>query len=102
MYVNKPLSGLNATSQNASVHSVTPKTEGVSNKEAVTPASRVDHVQISDAARRMVEQSNDGSTAESLAPARRQEIIARLQSGAYQSWEIADHVARAIINRSDI
>lgn len=71
--------------------------------EAPTAVRRVDAVQISDVGRAL--SGSDVNTADeagSLDSRRADEIRARVLSGAYNSVEMADQVARSILRSGDL
>lgn len=73
--------------------------------DPIAAVSRVDAVQISDAGRAL--SGSDASTdaasnAEGLDPRRADEIRTRILSGAYNSVEMADQVARSILRSGDL
>ena|SRR5690242_14510066 len=81
-----------------------------STTDAPTPIRRIDAVQISDAGRAMSGTDNDGDVdgssesteAKGLDSRRTDEIRARVLSGAYNSVEMADQVARSILRSGDL
>jgi negative regulator of flagellin synthesis FlgM len=84
-------SSVGDTAANDAVRSVRP-----------TPSSvdRTDKVQISDAGRALA--ARDGSEAGSLDPARAERIRERVLSGAYDTLEVVDAVARRLLDSGDI
>lgn len=108
MQINKSLlSGVSPASAGAN-SPVTSKGGQSSAVDAVSAVRRTDQVEISDAARNLIEQHQAKSLEESalggkpLDSARLDEIRGKLSAGVYGLPEIADHVARAILNRGDV
>lgn len=100
MQINKstPLVGSNNV---ASTGQSVARADVASLRDDVAPAARADKVQFSAEALRLAQELTvEGEDA--LPEARRQEILDRIASGAYNTPELADHVARAIIGRSDL
>jgi hypothetical protein len=64
-------------------------------------AQRGDKVQISDAGRALAAQANGGAR-ETLTPERIAEVRERILSGAYNSLEVVDQVARKMLASGDI
>ncbi|MGI8547862.1 MAG: hypothetical protein ACR2M1_11080 [Gemmatimonadaceae bacterium] len=75
-----------------------------SGPEAVSKIRRVDDVQISDAGHVLsgAGPSVDDAKASDLDPSRVDEIRSRILSGAYNSLEMADHVARSLMRSGDL
>lgn len=77
-------------------------------KQSVTqpasPAERGDKVQISDAGRALAAQAAEGSNAArgELTPERVSEIRHRILSGAYNSLDVVEQVARKMLASGDI
>jgi hypothetical protein len=72
-----------------------------------TPSStdKSDKVQISDAGRALAARANDGSDSvnkSSLDPAKADKIRSRILSGAYDTVEVVDAVARRLIATGDV
>lgn len=65
----------------------------------ISRAERLDRVEISPEGRELARAEEAGET---LTPERRAEILARLESGFYDSPRIAEQVARAIVARGDL
>lgn len=70
--------------------------------DPISPARGADAVQISDAGLALASDGASAPTASSLDPARADQIRSRVLSGAYNSLEIADQVARAVIRSGDL
>lgn len=75
--------------------------------EAISEVRRVDEVEISDAGRALAGAGDtpDAATdlkASTLDPRRMDEIRSKILSGAYNSLEMADHVARALVRSGDL
>lgn len=71
--------------------------------EAPAAVRRVDAVQISDVGRALSGNDADASSeAGALDPRRADEIRSRVLSGAYNSVEMADQVARSILRSGDL
>lgn len=76
--------------------------------EAPAAIHRIDAVQISDAGRALSgpgaggDVGANGAAAESVDPRRADEIRTRVLSGAYNSVEMADQVARSILRSGDL
>lgn len=71
--------------------------------EAPAAIRRVDAVQISDVGRALSGSDVEASDqADGLDPRRADEIRARVLSGAYDSVEMADQVARSILRSGDL
>ena len=68
--------------------------------ETPAPALRPDSVSISDAGRAMAAQAADNGS--ELTPERISQIKERILSGAYNSLEIVDQVARSMVASGDI
>lgn len=75
--------------------------EDVAGQAAGANAQRGDKVQISDAGRALAAQAN-GGTRETLTPERISEVRERILSGAYNSLEVVDQVARKMLASGDI
>ncbi len=75
-----------------------------SGPEPVSKVRRVDDVQISDAGHVLAGSgpSVDDAKASDLDPSRVDEIRSRILSGAYNSLEMADHVARSLMRSGDL
>ncbi|MEO7085981.1 MAG: hypothetical protein ABI442_04000 [Gemmatimonadaceae bacterium] len=70
-----------------------------------TPTDRSDKVQISDAGRALAARAKGGSEAagqSSLDPAKADRIRSRILSGAYDTVEVVDAVARRLIATGDV
>ncbi len=107
MQINKSLLGGVAATSAAANSPVTSKGSQSSAIDAVSAVRRTDQVEISDAARSLIEQHQAKSLEESvggrpLDSTRLDEIRGKLSAGVYGLPEIADHVARAILNRGDV
>lgn len=108
MQVNKTPGELARTE--AAQRTQQPAAPGSATTDAATPIRRIDAVQISDAGRALSRTDVDGDvdgTSESAEPAgldsrRVDEIRARVLSGAYNSVEMADQVARSILRSGDL
>ncbi|HSU96844.1 MAG TPA: hypothetical protein VLI40_06410 [Gemmatimonadaceae bacterium] len=70
--------------------------------DPVAPARGADAVQISDAGFALASDGASAPTASSLDPARADQIRSKVLSGAYNSLEMADQVARAVIRSGDL
>lgn len=70
----------------------------------VSEVSRSDAVQISDAGRALSGSAprSDGSAVSALDPRRADEIRSNILSGAYNSLEMADQVARSLMRSGDL
>lgn len=75
--------------------------EDVSSQTSGADEQRSDKVQISDAGRALAAQANGGAR-ETLTPERIAEVRDRILSGAYNSLEVVDQVARKILTSGDI
>lgn len=73
----------------------------VAGQAAGNQAKRNDKVQISDAGRALAAQANGGAR-ETLTPERIAEVRERILSGAYNSLEVVDQVARKMLSSGDI
>ncbi len=75
-----------------------------SGSEVPSKIRRVDDVQISDAGHALAAPgaSVDDANASDLDPRRIDEIRSRILSGAYNSLEMADHVARSLMRSGDL
>ena len=69
--------------------------------QPTSPVHRGDQVQISDAGRALAAQQADATRGE-LTPERISEIRERILSGAYNSLEVVDQVARKMLASGDI
>lgn len=69
-----------------------------------TPSSldRSDKVQISDAGRALAARDGGSASASSLDPARADKIRGRVLSGAYDTLEVVDAVARRLLDTGDL
>lgn len=68
-----------------------------------TGADRSDKVQISDAGRALAARDGQGAQgSSSLDPARADQIRGRVLSGAYDTLEVVDAVARRILDSGDL
>ena len=77
----------------------------VSSVPAVTTSTdRSDKVHISDAGRALAARKDDGAKAASsgLDPARAERIRGRILSGAYDTLEVVDAVARRLLDSGDL
>jgi negative regulator of flagellin synthesis FlgM len=88
----------------------TPRTQAtdVSDRSSVQPigsapsaSDRSDKVQISDAGRALAARG-DRTSSSSLDPARAQAIRGRILSGAYDTLEVVDAVARRLLDTGDL
>jgi negative regulator of flagellin synthesis FlgM len=70
--------------------------------EPVSPARGTDAVEISDAGLVLASGGTTEQTASSLDPQRVDQIRARILSGAYNSLEMADQIARAVVRSGDL
>lgn len=73
--------------------------------QPVAGVERSDKVQISDAGRRLAAQTNDASAAEArpeLTPERVDAFRQKILSGAYNSVEVVEQVARKMLASGDI
>ena len=70
--------------------------------ESVSPVRGPDAVQISDAGLALAGDSGTNSKTSSLDPRRADQIRASILSGAYNSLDMADQVARAVIRSGDL
>ena len=68
--------------------------------QPMSPANRGDQVQISDAGRALAAKAEE--TPGALTPERISEIRERIISGAYNSLEIVDQVARKMLASGDV
>lgn len=79
-----------------------------STTDAASAVQRIDAVQISDAGRALsttdgdVDGSSESTESKGVDPRRADEIRARVLSGAYNSVEMADQVARSILRSGDL
>lgn len=85
-------SGVEKSAANAKKHTT----------EAPTAVSRGDSVQISDAGRALATQQAEGSGRPELSAERIGEIRERILTGAYNSVEVVEEVARRMLERGDI
>ena len=70
--------------------------------DAVTPGRPSDLVQISDAGLALSSGGETQQSSSTLDPARAEQILANILTGAYNSLESADQVARAVIRSGDL
>lgn len=70
--------------------------------DPVAPARPADAVQISDAGLALASQGTATESTTSLDPQRADQIRSNILSGAYNSLEMADQVARSIIRSGDL
>ena len=72
--------------------------------QPVSAPARVDRVEISDAGRAMAAQgAGEGEAARAeLSPERLAELRQRVLSGAYDSLQVVDQVARRMLERGDV
>jgi negative regulator of flagellin synthesis FlgM len=71
--------------------------------QARPAVERADSVQISDAGRAMAERTDAArNTADSLSAERAEDIRQRIQSGVYDSAQVAEQVARRMLDRGDV
>jgi len=68
---------------------------------ATSSAARSDKVQISDAGRALAARGEDTAT-KGLDPARAERIRGRVLSGAYDTLEVVDAVARRLLDSGDL
>lgn len=82
------------------------QTESGKKQEQAAPsgaqAQRSDRVQISDAGRALAAKAGGAQESASLSPERVDQIRQRILSGAYNSVEVVDQVARRMLERGDI
>jgi negative regulator of flagellin synthesis FlgM len=102
MQVNMPpadIAGSEAVQRGAQSAPVAP-----ASVDPTSSVRRVDDVEISDAGRALSgnEASSDIETAVELDPRRTDELRSKILSGAFNSLEMADQVARAMIRSGDI
>ena len=105
MQINKPLSGIVPSGSMKSGQSVASRPGGNLDQPGTPSAPRTDQVEISDAARRLAAQEEVGAgrgNDVNLSPVRQEVILSRIASGAYLSSEVAEQVARTIIDRSEL
>lgn len=69
--------------------------------QATSPVQRGDNVQISDAGRALAAQASSGTRGE-LTPERISQVRERILSGAYNSLEVVDQVARRMLASGDV
>ena len=69
---------------------------------AASPSRATDAVHISDAGLALANEGMTGGTTASLDPKRADQIRSSILSGAYNSLEMADQVARAVIRSGDV
>ena len=70
--------------------------------DPITPARGADAVQISDAGLALATEGTAKPSVSPLDPSRADQIRSSILSGAYNSLEMADQVARAVIRSSDL
>jgi negative regulator of flagellin synthesis FlgM len=70
--------------------------------DPISAARGADAVQISDAGFALAGDATTAPVASSLDPARADQIRSKVLSGAYNSLEMADQVARAVIRSGDL
>jgi hypothetical protein len=70
--------------------------------EPASPVRGADAVQISDAGLALAGDGETSSTTSSLDPRRADQIRSSILSGAYNSLDMADQVARAVIRSGDL
>ncbi len=70
--------------------------------DPISPARGADAVQISDAGLALASDGAKATATSSLDPARADQIRSKVLSGAYNSLEMADQVARAVIRSGDL
>ncbi len=70
--------------------------------DPVAPARGADAVQISDAGLALASQGTASQSAATLDPQRVDQIRSNILSGAYNSLEMADQVARSVIRSGDL
>lgn len=100
MQVNKPGEIARTEAVQRTQQTVAP---APANTDAPAAVQRTDAVQISDAGRALSGSDVDASgEAGSLDPRRADEIRSRILSGAYNSVEMADQVARSILHSGDL
>jgi hypothetical protein len=102
MYIYPKTSGIRpeTTTQTNDV-SATDRSANVKATPAVqSSVDRSDKVQISDAGRALA--AREGDSASGLTPARAATIRGRVLSGAYDTLEVVDSVARRLIDSGDL
>lgn len=102
MYISSKSSGIRPeiTTQTKDV-AATDRSENVKATPAVqSTVDRSDKVQISDAGRALA--ARDTDSASGLSPARAATIRGRVLSGAYDTLEVVDSVARRLIDSGDL
>jgi hypothetical protein len=101
MQVNKTPGEIARTEASQRAQQTVAPTPGTT--EAPSAVHRVDAVQISDMGRALSGNDADASgEAGALNPRRADEIRSRVLSGAYNSVEMADQVARSILRSGDL
>lgn len=75
--------------------------KGKQGAQPTTPVQRGDQVQISDAGRALAAKAAEGAKG-GLTPERISEVRDRILSGAYNSLEVVDQVARKMLASGDI
>jgi len=102
MYISSKSSGIRpeVTSQTQDVAS-TDRSSSVKPTPVVqSSVDRSDKVQISDAGRALA--ARDGEATSGLTPARAATIRGRVLSGAYDTLEVVDSVARRLLDSGDL
>ena len=87
----------------------TTQTDGVADRSTIRPVApatsspdRSDKVQISDAGRALAARTDGTDSSSSLDPARASRIRGRILSGAYDTLEVVDAVARRLLDSGDL
>jgi anti-sigma28 factor (negative regulator of flagellin synthesis) len=98
MHVNKIAAGVAAEALQRTQQVTSP--QGA--VDPVAPARGADAVQLSDAGLALASQGTTKDSAAPLDPQRADQIRSSILSGAYNSLEMADQVARAVIRSGDL
>jgi len=99
---NRPIE-MDRAAANRGVEGANPETAGRQSVEPAAAASRSDRVQISDAGRALAAQlEGPAGVREGLSPDRVAQIRKQILEGAYNSVEVAEQVARRMLERGDI
>jgi anti-sigma28 factor (negative regulator of flagellin synthesis) len=98
MHVNKIAAGVAADAVQRTQQVASPQAP----IDPVAPARGADAVQLSDAGLALASQGTSKEPIASLDPKRADQIRSSILSGAYNSLEMADQVARAVIRSGDL
>jgi hypothetical protein len=99
MHVNKIAGGVGAAEALQRSQQVASPDSAV---DAIAPTRGADAVELSAEGLAMANDANAGTASASLDPQRADQIRSKILAGAYNSLDMADQVARAVIRSGDL